>query len=76
LGRFITAAEQKQQHLPTLYEINAIAGPKMNPHFADTSPNRLHVAKIAKLGGVEASKNSGTRFLILQTPEPFVEHFG
>jgi hypothetical protein len=58
LGRFITTAEHKQQHRPTLYEINAIAGPKMNPHLADTSPNRLHVAKIVKLNGVETSKLS------------------
>jgi len=66
LGRFITAAEQKQQNIPTLYEINAIASPKMNPHLADTRSNRLHVAKIAKLSGVETSKNSSASFSVLQ----------
>jgi len=59
LDRFITAAEQKQQYLPTLYEINAIASPKMNPHLADTRSDRLNVAKISKLNGVETSKNAG-----------------
>jgi hypothetical protein len=68
LSRFVTAAKQKQQHLPKLYE--------MNPHRADTSSNRLNVAKISKLSGVETSKNSGASFSILQTPEPFVEQFG
>jgi len=73
LGRFITAAEQKQQHLPTLYEINAIAGPKMNPHLADSSSNRLNVAKVSKLSGVETSKNSSASFSVLQTTQPIIE---
>jgi len=76
LGRFITAAEQKQQHLPTLYEINAIAGSKMNPHLADTSSNRRNVAKISKLSGVETSKNSGASFSVFQTTQPIIEHVG
>jgi len=55
LCRLVTAAEKNDHDVPATHKIEPIAWPKVDAHLADTLPDGLNVAEIAKLHAIEAN---------------------
>jgi hypothetical protein len=47
LGRFVSTAQQHNARGSVPLEVDAIAGPMIDPHLADALSNRLHITRVS-----------------------------
>jgi hypothetical protein len=73
LGALVSAAEQNDQDIAALREIDPIARAMIDAHLADRFADRLDVARIAKGEAAKARQNPRYRHIVAQAAEPFVE---
>jgi hypothetical protein len=75
LGAFIATAQQDDDGLAALVEIDTLARAEMNSQFANSLSYRFHITCMAIYKAIQARCNQTARPLILQIQSPFAKGF-
>jgi hypothetical protein len=76
LGLLVTTTEQNKDPVAATREIDAIAGPVVDPHLGHTASNRLRVARIAERKTANARRDTRTRLTVAQISKPVGKDVG
>src|ERR1700739_4366260 len=66
----VASSEQDDESWAALREIDPVTGPIIDPHFGNTTTNRLHIARITYLQPIDAHLNSALCSTVAQPGKP------
>jgi len=73
LRTLVAAAQQDDDLAAAPHEIDPIAGPIIDPQFADALPHRFHISRIPKSQPIKPGRDQGPRPAILEAHSPSPE---
>jgi hypothetical protein len=75
LGAFVTTAQQDDDRISALLEIDAVAGAVMDTELADSSSDQLDIAEMALGETIQPREDQASGAPISESHSPFSERF-